>query len=1071
MLGMTPLRLGLVAAALFLSPLGGARSANAQSDAPSNKAVDKPAESAGSSAAAIKQYRDAVVLQNRAEYELAAEEWNKFLKRFGDDPLAAKAQHYLGICQLQLKQYPTAIATFEQVIAKHPKFDLIDATHTNLGVAHFNQAQAGEGAEYDRAAASFATVVERYPQSKQFGQALFYLGESLYAREKRAEAAAAYQKFVDSLPNHAMRAEALYGLGVALEELGKATEAAAAYDKFLQEFGKHEHAAEVTMRRGETLFSAGDFPAAEKWFARAAATAGFALADHAMLRQAAAVAEQKRLPEAAGLYASIIEKFPQSNQLSAATLAAGNCFYLAGAYADAVKWLSRAAARGDDSMVEASHWLARAQLKLQQPKEALATVEKALPSAAGHPLQVTLLLDRADAIFEMPERRSEAATLYATIAKEHLDHSQAPQALYLAAFTALNAGDHAAAERYAGAYLKRFANHSLVNDVRAVAAETALQLAKPAEAEKLFDELLAGAGDHADAKQWQIRRALAQVLQKKYDVAIKGLEPIIASLKTADSLAEAQHLMGSAELELQHYSAAVKALSAALAAQPKWRQADETLLNLATAYRQNNQLAEAAAAARRLIADHPQSRLSARAHYRLADALSAQGEHEAAEAEYRAVLVEKGNPQIAPALFGLGWSQFHRENYAGSVATFNELLRDHAGHALASRALYARALAHQQQKQYSEALADVNAYLKTNPSGADKSDALYLEGLCAVALEKHGDAAALFAQLLLENPGYPSADKVLYELAWAHKSLQHEDEAQHAFERLANEFAASPLAAEAQFRVGERHQSLKDYARASEAFFAAIKKSEKSELQEKAAHKLAWCYYQQDRLDDARKQFEYQLAVYPEGPLVPDAHFMVGECRFKLKQFEPALESFRRALAKPPADREFQLLMGLHAGQAAAQLKLWPEGLKVLEQTAHDHPDSPYAAEFDYEQAWALQNLGRLDEAFVRYEQVAQQVDREIGVRAQFMMGEVRFQQKNYKEAIRNYLKVVGGFANDAPEGVQRWQAYAAYEAGLCYENLNQSDKAKSLYQEVVEKFPKSDQAELARTRLKSLKG
>ncbi len=50
-------------------------------------------------------YTDAANFQNNSAFDLAVDEWTRFLERFADDPLAPKAQHYLGVCQMQLKQY------------------------------------------------------------------------------------------------------------------------------------------------------------------------------------------------------------------------------------------------------------------------------------------------------------------------------------------------------------------------------------------------------------------------------------------------------------------------------------------------------------------------------------------------------------------------------------------------------------------------------------------------------------------------------------------------------------------------------------------------------------------------------------------------------------------------------------------------------------------------------------------------------------------------------------------------------------------------------------------------------
>src|SRR3954463_7074314 len=88
---------------------------------------------AASSSAAVLAYREAANFQNNGALEVAVEEWQKFLKNFSGDPLAAKAQHYLGVCQLQLKNYSAAAAAFEAVTSKYPKFELLEETLFDLG--------------------------------------------------------------------------------------------------------------------------------------------------------------------------------------------------------------------------------------------------------------------------------------------------------------------------------------------------------------------------------------------------------------------------------------------------------------------------------------------------------------------------------------------------------------------------------------------------------------------------------------------------------------------------------------------------------------------------------------------------------------------------------------------------------------------------------------------------------------------------------------------------------------------------------------------------------------------------
>src|SRR5689334_18414325 len=98
-------------------------------------AVNGKAQEKGavSSSAAVLAYREAANFQNNGALEVAVEEWQKFLKNHANDPLAAKAQHYLGVCQLQLKNYAAAVAAFNTVVQKYPKFELLEESLFDLG--------------------------------------------------------------------------------------------------------------------------------------------------------------------------------------------------------------------------------------------------------------------------------------------------------------------------------------------------------------------------------------------------------------------------------------------------------------------------------------------------------------------------------------------------------------------------------------------------------------------------------------------------------------------------------------------------------------------------------------------------------------------------------------------------------------------------------------------------------------------------------------------------------------------------------------------------------------------------
>jgi TolA-binding protein len=261
--------------------------------------------------------------------------------------------------------------------------------------------------------------------------------------------------------------------------------------------------------------------------------------------------------------------------------------------------------------------------------------------------------------------------------------------------------------------------------------------------------------------------------------------------------------------------------------------------------------------------------------------------------------------------------------------------------------------------------------------------------------------------------------------------------------------------------VGEFASKSGEFKNAAVAYYASLQKAGKTELGEKAAHKLAWSYFRMDDFANARQTFSYQRGAWPNGPLAADAVFMEAECLFKQKKFEEAMAAYGQV--KNPAGKDFQVLALLHAGQAAGQLKQWDKSLQWLDACVAQFPDSSSLPEALCEQGWAKQNLGKTDEALALYAKVIGKTNGEVAARAQFMIGEIQFQQKNHAEAVKSFFKVSYGYS------YPQWQADATYQAGRCFEVLNNKEQAIKQYRELIEKYPQSDKTPLAKQRIAEL--
>jgi TolA-binding protein len=1037
---------------------------------------------AKSSPEAVQVYRDAASFQNNKAFDLAVEEWQKFLKQFPKDPLAAKAQHYLGVCQLSQKHYEPAAAAFEAVIKNHPKFELLEDAYLNLALSQYALAGAGTAGMHAKAAETFQTLETEFPKGKYVAEALFYQGESLYAMGKKPEAIAAYSKLVEQFGKSPRRTDALYALGATQEELNQFAEAGATYDKFLKEFPGDSRANEVKMRKGETLLQAGDFAGAEKLLAEVAAIKGFAQADYAIFRQAVAVAKQDKFAAAGALFAKIPQDYKDSAFAADATIAAARCFYQAEKFAEAKQWLQKAIDAKNANSPEAAHWLCKILLREKLPEAAAKLAAAQAQSAGDSPFAVNLLLDQADALFDIPSQRAEALPLYLKLAADHPKSDLAPQSLYNAAFTALDLKQYDAALKHAGAFLQTYPKDKLLPDAKYVAAESDLLLKNYSAAESAYRDLIEGFPQHADINNWRVRLGLVLYLQKNYAETIAALTPVIANLKSPDAVAEAQFLIGASQFNTDKFKEAEKSLAASLAADSKWRQADETLLLLARAQMKLGQDKAAVATIQKLIAEFPQSALLDQAHYRLGEFQYAAEDYKSAAAQYGLVAKNWPDSPFAPyALYGQGWAALKTKEFPAATASFTALLDKHADSTLAADAHFGRAMSRRQEGALQEAVDDIAAYLKSNPDSEHQSEALYERGLAEVALKKYSDAIATFKSLLSDNPKYAAGDKVLYETGWAYKSEGKDAEAVPSFAQLAKDYPDSPLAVEANFHVAEQQYDSKDYAAAAKLYAAVLAKAPVGELREKAAYKLGWSDYQRQAYDEALKAFTAQIAAYPQGALAADGTFMKAECLFRQQNFPEAFPAYEAAAKTKASSPTIEALILLHGGQSAAQLKQWDASLAMLTQLPTKFPESPFVAEAFYEAGWAQQNLAQPAEALKSYEEAANRSRDHVGARARFMMGEIEFEQKKFDEAIREFQRAMFGFGGDSamPE-TKNWQAKSGYEAGRCAEVQIASDKdaaakakhladAKKFYEFVVTKHPQHELAAEAKKRLDAL--
>lgn len=1046
------------------------------------------ADDIASTPAARAAYTAAAALQNREAWDLAAEEWASLVAKHPADPLALKGRYYLGICQAKRGDWPAAAKTFRDVLNTAADDETKSMARWELARGSFQTAQRDPSPQaYAAATAALRDFLSHGEGRPQRDEAAFYLGESLWQEGRRESAIGVWKRFLTDYPSSSHLPDVLYALGVGQAQVKQPAEAVATLKRFADSFPKHPLADDVAIWRADAAIAADNPAEAERVLAPLASGKGRRSID-ALQRLAGVRWKQKRWPEAATAYADLAARQPASLAGYQAAAAAGRAYVEARMPEKARPLLQQAMAADGDLGADAAHSLILLELDSKAPDRALAVATKKLAELGSQPehaaSRATLELDRADALWEIPERRAEAAADYAAVAQKYPDNATVSgAALAMTALALLEQGKPAEAIVAADTFLRRpTAENSgqRLLDVKAIRAEAFLAQGDYPASAAAYRELISGHPQAAQRSTWQIREAVALTAAKEWQAVHDRLTAAQPTLR-GEAAAEALFLDATALVELKQSTAAIPLLLQLDQQHADWPRRDEAMLLGVRARRESGDRKGAMSQAETLLKTFPESRYADVAWYRLGQLRQDAKLYDTAIKAFEKAVSTKPAGSRAPwALLAVGWCHEAAGRLDKAINAWGRLIDSYPDSKAVNAALVARGDAHYRKGDFQAGLDDASRFLKA-PAQRDQNtvataEAHLLGGLCLVGLKRYPDAVKAFRRVLADQPSFAAGDRVAFEMGVAQLLDGQRAEAQKTFEMVVSRYPQSSRAAEAWFEIGEARFEAKAWDQAAEAYAKAIAAAKDAnnaaELLEQARHKRGWAFAMKQDHAAAAEAFADQVRYHPAGPLAADGQAMLGESLFQSDDHTKAMRPLTAALEDPArlSSDDLRGLALIRAGECAARARDWAKSLTLSEQLQRSQPASPYAPQARYAAAWARQNLGQLDQALAAYRTLADAGHTEIAARARLMEGEVLFEQGNHKDAIKAFFKVAYGFGDQqAPPEFHPWQAQAAYEAARCFEALGEKEQATKLYAELVSRYPDSAQTPAARKRLTAL--
>lgn len=211
-------------------------------------------------------------------------------------------------------------------------------------------------------------------------------------------------------------------------------------------------------------------------------------------------------------------------------------------------------------------------------------------------------------------------------------------------------------------------------------------------------------------------------------------------------------------------------------------------------------------------------------------------------------------------------------------------------------------------------------------------------------------------------------------------------------------------------------------------------------------YNIAYCYFEKGDWENAVLWFRKYVAL-PSGEqseTLMDADLRMGDAYFRMKDYVNAAEFYGKAVAEKTGDNNFKDYALFQQAMAFGYLGRKSEKADLLKQLRTNYPNSKYLASSRFQEARALHDLRRYDEALLLYENV-NKIDPESneGKLSLVNMGLIYRAKNEQQKALEQFKKAANAYRNDGTgqlPGIMReikeiyvalgqldqWEAYSA---------------------------------------------
>lgn len=413
-------------------------------------------------------------------------------------------------------------------------------------------------------------------------------------------------------------------------------------------------------------------------------------------------------------------------------------------------------------------------------------------------------------------------------------------------------------------------------------------------------------------------------------------------------------------------------------------------------------------------------------------------------------------------LFFKGQALAQEGRHSEAIVEFALLLNDYPDHALTPQATYQIGRSCLLDQQFDRAARNLTKYVERYPDTPEAPEALYFAAEATYRMQQYEPAAELFRRVVEGYPDSPRREAAHLRWGECHVFLRQYDRVFEIFGDFLSRYPDSAGCAEAYYYRGFVLQNRQDYAEAVRNYDELLARFPDSLYASDARLRKGLAQYNAKDNDAAAETF---LALVNDASasarLDSNIYLWVGKYLVSNRRYVDALSVYERAARLFPAD-DVQEVSLFERAECLRRLDRCPDAVELYRSLSDRYPDGGYHYPAQYGLGVCMQAAGNHAGAADAFAEAQASTSNVLAASATFGYGEALRDLGRTEEAFTAFMKVALLFVSD------ELSPRAYLEMAGCQEALGDARKAREVYAELIEAYPESPQAKVARDKVGS---